>query len=947
MRLITCFIAFWLVSFGQKTIAQSTVIDSLESLLPATKEDTNKVNILCDLAFYLYNINPNQSQVYSNEALELSKKLNYKNGECNALYKIGIAKMTLGDFPGAIQFTKDALELAELNGNKKYVENSLNVLGILYTDIGNHDEALTYLFKSVESAELSKDTNNIATSYLNIGKIYLDNDDNENAGKYFFEAVKLYELVGNKMYLAYAYNSLSTVQNDIDKKEEYLLKSIELSEATGNSYYAAFAYGNYGGFLYEFRKDEENAINFYRKSMDAANQFGDVDLRLQVAYEFGQVMFNVGKLDSAKYFLNECIVLTDDGSNELTRKKTLQQLSEIHQSENNFNLAYEALYEAQVLADSLQKKEREKQLASADARFEVSKKESQIAAQELEIAQQQITKNRLVIGGLILLVLLAAIFQYFFYKQKQKKKETELSLELEHREAQRLRETDQLKTRFFTNISHELRTPLTLIISPLEEALRKLKQVNLEPDIKLAHQNSQHLLGLINEILDLSKMEAGKLNIQKTELDLMPSLRRILFSFQSAADLKGVRLNFTNSVSKNLTLNTDARKLEKILNNLISNALKFTPKGGEIQLAVNNDHSGMGLNIEVSDTGKGIPEEDITYIFDRFYQSKNATEGGTGIGLALAHQLSQLLEGELTVQSKIGKGSRFNLRLPPDCILHFSPLESQSISKVQLPAETIESATTYQPILLNGIKPRLLIVEDNVDMANYLKNSLSKQYDCTVAADGELALTALKNGQFDLITSDVMMPNMDGFAFREKVNENSHWQKIPFILLTARTLESDKLKGFQLGIDDYITKPFSLPELEARIHNLLDNKQLRDQLSEEPSEELVPDDQLLISAERLVMENMEDTLFSVEILAKKLGYSQRQLSRVFGKLTGLTPVKFILELRLQKARQLLESGKYATVAEVQYEIGIESASYFTKKFTERFGSTPKAYSEKF
>lgn len=189
------------------------------------------------------------------------------------------------------------------------------------------------------------------------------------------------------------------------------------------------------------------------------------------------------------------------------------------------------MYEAQVLADSLQKKEREKQLASADARFEVSKKESQIAAQELEIAQQQITKNRLVIGGLILLVLLAAIFQYFFYKQKQKKKETELSLELEHREAQRLRETDQLKTRFFTNISHELRTPLTLIISPLEEALRKLKQVNLEPDIKLAHQNSQHLLGLINEILDLSKMEAGKLNIQNgTALDAIAPTYTIFIS---------------------------------------------------------------------------------------------------------------------------------------------------------------------------------------------------------------------------------------------------------------------------------------------------------------------------------------------------------------------------------------------------------------------------------
>ena len=203
----------------------------------------------------------------------------------------------------------------------------------------------------------------------------------------------------------------------------------------------------------------------------------------------------------------------------------------------------------------------------------------------------------------------------------------------------------------------------------------------------------------------------------------------------------------------------------------------------------------------------------------------------------------------------------------------------------------------------------------------------------------------------DLITSDVMMPNMDGFTLRQKINEQAEWKTIPFVLLTARTLESDKLKGFQLGIDDYVTKPFSLPELEARIHNLLKNKEVRREALElsEIDDATLPfsrEELLLQEAEKIVLEKMDDPQFSVEVLAKQLGYSQRQLGRVFSKQTGLTLVKFILELRLQKARQLLESRQFATVTEVRYEVGIESASYFTKKFTERFGKNPKAYLER-
>ena len=227
-------------------------------------------------------------------------------------------------------------------------------------------------------------------------------------------------------------------------------------------------------------------------------------------------------------------------------------------------------------------------------------------------------------------------------------------------------------------------------------------------------------------------------------------------------------------------------------------------------------------------------------------------------------------------------------------------------------------------------------------MSRYLFDKLREDYDCHLAENGAEAVNRLAQQSFDLITSDVMMPVMDGFQLRERINQNPNWRRIPFLLLTARTLEEDKIRGFQLGIDDYITKPFSLPELKARIRNLLENKLERDSLpQEEPTTK--PEEALLKAAEELVRKHLDDSTFSVEKMARELGHSQRNLSRIFTQLTGLTPVKFILEIRLQHARQLLERRLFATVAEVRYEVGIESSSYFTKKFKERFGRSPKSY----
>ena len=321
-------------------------------------------------------------------------------------------------------------------------------------------------------------------------------------------------------------------------------------------------------------------------------------------------------------------------------------------------------------------------------------------------------------------------------------------------------------------------------------------------------------------------------------------------------------------------------------------------------------------------------------------------QGGTGVGLALAKELAKLLQGDLTFKSEWGKGSTFTLHLA----LKKEYLSMETVEEIPINSdkESPRVLPTFQPLFINKEKPKLLIVEDNPEMSRYLEQSLSENYQCTTATDGRDALNKLKLFDFHCITSDVMMPNMDGFIFRSMVNEYPQWRQIPFLLLTARYLEADKLKGFQLGIDDYVTKPFSTKELQARIYNLIRNKIERDEFlkteqSLSKAHETVAlsvEQRLLKKAEQTVLDNIDQADFKVTDLAKQIGYSSKQLGRIIKKLTGLSSVAFILEIRLQKARELLEKRTFGTVTEVMYEVGIQSTSYFTRKFTERFGKNP-------
>ena len=518
------------------------------------------------------------------------------------------------------------------------------------------------------------------------------------------------------------------------------------------------------------------------------------------------------------------------------------------------------------------------------------------------------------------------------------------------RQADELRSLDEMKSRFFANVTHELRTPLTLILGPLA---RLLQALHPEPEtaetLRTIHKNALRLLNLVEELLELSRMESGKLRLEEKPLDFHPFLSRLIAAFMPYAEHRGVRLRLDYRCDIPHPLLLDARKWEKIVNNLLGNALKFTPRDGHITLSVQCETADR-MVLEVADSGQGIPPEELPYIFDRYYQGKardHQWQGGAGIGLALCREYARLFGGELSVESTVGKGSVFRLSFPFR-VVDGPPAELLVDQLLEEEAFPVASS-------LEGKRPVVLVVEDDRDMLSYIHSCLKQNYQLLLAGNGREALQLLEKQPVDLVLSDLMMPEMDGWQLLKTAKER--FPDLPFVLLTARVEAQDRLSALQLGVDDYLTKPFLEAELLARLQNLIGRHETRramrlapppadlegEMQAGEMAEPLTPDSKWLAELEALVQANLTDSRFSVPQLAQALNITERTLQYRLKSLTGLTPVQYLMEARLLEARRLLESGMYDSVGEVCYAVGMKTTQYFARMMRERFGKSPSDY----
>jgi signal transduction histidine kinase/DNA-binding response OmpR family regulator/ligand-binding sensor domain-containing protein len=549
----------------------------------------------------------------------------------------------------------------------------------------------------------------------------------------------------------------------------------------------------------------------------------------------------------------------------------------------------------------------------------------------------------------LMYLMLISYIIYRFYQNQLNRVRLQTQLLYKDKEAERLTELDTIKTQFFTNISHEFRTPLTLLLGPIGTLLTKYPHEKVLP---LMQRNAYRLLNLINQLLDLGKLESKEMHLNLQNGDLAKFIGILASSFSSLAENK--QISFKIDIQpKSFVAEFDADKIEKILTNLLSNAFKFTPKGGKINMTARQSDkpADKRWTISIADSGIGIAPDKVDKIFDRFYQVDSNTSRnyeGTGIGLSLVRELVKLMNGEIRVESTVGKGSTFFVEIPfeqadaEETLTDFQ-ISRQFFNKVSTLTETQEysSDKNYQTILL---------VEDNEDLRLYIRSVFEEIYRIVEAVDGQDGLAKALELSPDLIISDLMMPRMDGFEMCRELKSDEKTSHIPIIMLTAKAEVEHRIEGFNLGADEYLIKPFNRAEIVARVQNLLE-KQARLQaffsryivtLQPDTKKVLSVEDTFLLKVKQITEAHLSESSFGVEQFSREIGMSQSQLLRKMKAISNKTVIEFLKDYRLERAAQLIRQNT-GTIAEIAFAVGYENPSYFTRSFQDKFGMLPSEY----
>lgn len=509
-------------------------------------------------------------------------------------------------------------------------------------------------------------------------------------------------------------------------------------------------------------------------------------------------------------------------------------------------------------------------------------------------------------------------------------------------------EANKAKLQFFTNISHELRTPLTLIADPVNYIIHDDNLNSQQRSmLQIVQRNVLVLTQLVSEILDFRKVQNGKMELRLSDFNLTESMKQWIMLFSASAQKKHIAISM--DAPDTIMLRADQDKIERICYNLLSNALKYTSEGGEITLTAKEENG--RVMISVADNGCGISSDELPYIFDRFYQAKNAGRG-TGIGLAIVKAFTELHHGEVSATSIEGKGSTFTIHIPVRQKGEVTNQPTEKIEQLVEPssAEEVPNQARHIDELIQPYqtdKPEVLIIDDNIDIRTYLRSVLSEKYNVSEAADGKVGLELARKIVPDIVLSDIMMPVMDGLAFCQQLKTDKAISHIPVILLTARSLDEQRAEGYEHGADAYLSKPFSLRLLLSRIDNLIESrKKLNQTWSKGVEDDEIGnisneiDKSFLKQLRKIIQENLANSDLSVEQIGDEIGLSRVQLYRKVKALTGYSPVEIVRKARLTRARHLLQTTE-RTVSEVAYAVGFSTPSYFSKCYKDEFGENPK------
>ena len=892
-------------------------------------------------------VHPDSAIVIFQNNLELSKNISFQKGELQALLGIGTSHWRKGDFITAERYQKEHIELAESVNDRASIAASYKLLASIYTETANYTNAMQYfILASQEYRELGM-LLDFAGTLDNIGFVQRRLENYESAKNYFLRSDSLYYRLNHQPGRANVQYNIAVIYKntgDLDKAHFHNQIALEIYERLGDLKRMGYAQYTMGS-IFSKKENYNEALKHYKKAINYSEKAGD---SINMAYTFSAIGNDYLKLkmnEKARESYLKTVDMAYAKGHELMALEAYQSLSKIYISERNYAKAYESINRYSVLKDSLYTKEKRELASEIEAKYQNDQKEKEIALlsteknlQSLQLEKRVNERNAIIALAFIMLLMAGLLYNQFRIKQNANKK---------------LQEVDRLKSNFFANISHEFRTPLTLIKGPIEQLEHNPKEKLSRENIKMIRRNTDRVLTLVNQLLDLSKIDGGSLKLEAQEGEIFQFLRAVTSSFSSHAAHRNVAYRVQIPQSEFLTV-FDRDKVEKVMNNLLSNAFKFSESGTLVSVDISCD--GRGVQMQVADTGKGVPKEKLPFIFDRFYQvdsSATKEKEGSGIGLSLTKDLVQLMNGTIKVSSEIEKGTVFTVHLPL--------IEIRTSAQ-----EKHEYSTTHKPSIVakndpgaglfhlekadNRDLPEILLIEDNADMRQYIKEHLIDSYRVRESINGQAGLEKALAYSPDLIITDWMMPKMNGMELCKKLKSDIHTSHIPVIMLTAKAGMHNKLEGLETGADDYLTKPFDGKELLVRSKNLIQQRQKFRELFSVKEVKVDPkkitvnsvDQRFLEKVLALLEDNFPNPDFGVPQMQHALAMSKTQLHRKLKALTSEAPGELLRNFRLKRAAQLL-SQKADSVTQIAYKVGFNNLSYFAKCFKELYGVTPSAY----
>lgn len=813
-----------------------------------------------------------------------------------SLYEnIGIASYASGDIPKAIEYNLKGLTYRP--GRPQALRN----LGQLYNSIGEFDLAKQYLMEATDQFMKSGMLNQQANTMRTLGDYYMDEGKYDSARLVLENSLIVVDGLGDDGQVVSSLVALAELE-------------VEL-------------------------KNYETALDYLdeAKAISNADELSNVALTMSILR--ASCLFYLDQYDQA---LANAVDLTDhlENTQEVNKKiDGYRILHQLYRETGNSDMAYEYLLEYSTLKDSSFNDDVNRRVARAEYDYKLGKEKRDLQLQQEReelLLQAEISKQRLYtiigISGFGVVALFLAIIAWA-YRGKIKANA-------------KLKELDQFKTRLFANINHDFRTPITLILGYVHRIRHRsddyLSSTSHE-DLENLEKNAAMLTEMTNEIQNLILLEEGKLELQLKPTNLNSYLNREIKMFESLAELSKINLQLIDKSSAQLNVKMDQNYFDKIIFNLMSNAFKFTPDEGTIEVVLEANATEVAISIR--DTGKGIASKDLPHIFDRFYQSplnEYRSKEGFGIGLAVVKELIDLHHGTIEVLSEEGKGTTFEISLPTT---QQQPAEQEAMAVNSSRINTLPTKEAVDTIISRGDngKPTVLVVDDHEEIRNYIVDIIKGTYVTKQAANGNQALKVLEKDEIDLIITDLMMPHLDGYGFIEALGESARLKEIPVMVVSARTSPEDRHKVLDAGVNEFISKPFDPTEFEKRINNILQRKTPFngwDGLVEDGDTKGELDKSIINRLNQIILDHLKDPELTIEVIAAELSASRSKTIRMIKELTGKTPLAYIKMIRMNYVRDAIASGKVPNATEAARAIGMKNATQFSNQYKQRFGNSP-------